>query len=124
VPASVAPPLPPRKPCQSGQTWPATAPAAQQAASQSRAIAGSGATPDIASAGSQPRREPALADIDDDCPRGEAEALGAQRVRAARIAAAQGADVDTQEMPDEKRAHDRAHQVSDQRLEAEFQQSL
>ena len=70
----------------------------------------------------QPARgEPALADVDDDGGRREAEALGAQRIGAAGVAAAHGADVDAAQLPDRERADDRAQQVGDQDLEAEFQ---
>ena len=48
------------------------------------------------------RRQPALADVDDDGACGEAESLRAQRIGAARVSAAHRADVDAAQLPDQR----------------------
>ena len=70
------------------------------------------------------RRHPALADVDDDGACGEAESLRAQRIGAARVAAAHRADVDPAQLPDRERADDRTQQVGHQDLEPEFQHQV
>ncbi len=72
--------------------------------------------------GSQPDGDEGLAHVDQDHAEREAPALGAQRVGATGIAAALLADVDAAQAAHHEAAEDRAEQIGEQGLDAEFQQ--
>ena len=69
-----------------------------------------------------PRADHTFADIDNDDAQRERESLCSQRVRAAGVTAAHRANVNTALEPaDNQRAHQRADEITDQKLDTEFE---
>jgi len=71
----------------------------------------------------QPRRcDPAFTDVDEHDPRGEAEALGTQCIRAARVTAPHRANVDTAANASDDQAPDEpTEEIREQCFEREFE---
>jgi hypothetical protein len=72
--------------------------------------------------GDDARADDALPDIDDHNAKRKNDALGPQRVGATGVAAAHRTDVDTAaKFADQHCAHERAYEIADQKLDAQFQ---